>query len=594
MAIGANTVFEIRSTATAGNVNGGGFNPSNATPGVDYSQQDAAQWHYTDLVSTNATNAAPQISSVARPFVANDCGNLLRIVSGTSWTNSPGVYEIVSVSAGVATLDKACGASASISGGNGYLGGAWSLGSASDNSQVAAILPASYFGTVWIKAGTYSIIASINMSSVSGDKGSGFWKFQGYNTVRGDNPTGTNRPKIVHTVNNLFIILGSFCEAANLNVICASNSGYGPLSLYGGYGRMINVRLVNYSTTANMPGTLAGTFCQYIRCEFVCTAGYAIANTGAMSFSFHECYFHDSNYGAYNNYAGASEPMTFSNCIFEHIITACFSEPAGQEQGWFIVKNCTFYGGETVKVGTGIEMNGTTTLASQLAAFNNIFYGLVTGIKNGQLSNVNWENYNNFYNNTTDRTNFVTGPNSIALNPAFAGVGQYVNVGTVTSSGSVLTDTGAAFTNVVAGRDFVYVTAMTGGNGVGIYPINAKTASTLTCDNALGSGTAITYSIIWGHNFAVGTNMKATSAPHANIYSTSYVDLGAIQRSEPAAGDLRSGVDYGTLVVPTLANTKTGVAGDGGTGTYDGSDRWSDLGIANARAGTPYKANSLT
>ncbi|MGZ6477692.1 MAG: hypothetical protein ACXWQE_00240, partial [Bdellovibrionales bacterium] len=35
-------------------------------------------------------------------------------------------------------------------------------------------------------------------------------------------------------------------------------------------------------------------------------------------------------------------------------------------------------------------------------------------------------------------------------------------------------------------------------------------------------------------------------------------------------------------------------AGDGGTGTYDGSDRWSDLGIANARAGTPYKANSLT
>lgn len=72
---------------------------------------------------------------------------------------------------------------------------------------------------------------------------------------------------------------------------------------------------------------------------------------------------------------------------------------------------------------------------------------------------------------------------------------------------------------------------------------------------------------------------------------------------EPAAyasaGDVRSGVDRGdgttgTLVVPSLANTKIGVAGDGGTGTYDGSDRWSDPGVANVLAATAYKANSAT
>jgi hypothetical protein len=39
---------------------------------------------------------------------------------------------------------------------------------------------------------------------------------------------------------------------------------------------------------------------------------------------------------------------------------------------------------------------------------------------------------------------------------------------------------------------------------------------------------------------------------------------------------------------------KTGVAGDGGTGTYDGSDRWTDVGIANVRSGSVYKANSVT
>jgi hypothetical protein len=72
---------------------------------------------------------------------------------------------------------------------------------------------------------------------------------------------------------------------------------------------------------------------------------------------------------------------------------------------------------------------------------------------------------------------------------------------------------------------------------------------------------------------------------------------------EPAAyasaGDVRSGVDRGdgttgTLVVPSLANTKVGVAGDGGTGTYDGSDRWTDPGVANVRSGTAYKAGSTS
>lgn len=70
----------------------------------------------------------------------------------------------------------------------------------------------------------------------------------------------------------------------------------------------------------------------------------------------------------------------------------------------------------------------------------------------------------------------------------------------------------------------------------------------------------------------------------------------------PAVGDVRSGTAYavdgalytGTAVIPSLANTKIGVAGDGGTGTYDGSDRWSDPGVTHVRSGTAYKANSTS
>jgi hypothetical protein len=69
----------------------------------------------------------------------------------------------------------------------------------------------------------------------------------------------------------------------------------------------------------------------------------------------------------------------------------------------------------------------------------------------------------------------------------------------------------------------------------------------------------------------------------------------------PGAGNVRSGTTYGpsggttgSLAVPSLADTRVGVAGDGGTGTYDGSDRWSDPGVENVRAGETYRANSTT
>ncbi len=78
------------------------------------------------------------------------------------------------------------------------------------------------------------------------------------------------------------------------------------------------------------------------------------------------------------------------------------------------------------------------------------------------------------------------------------------------------------------------------------------------------------------------------------INGTSLTGTAAI----PSAANVRSGTatdaTTGTLVVPTLANTKTGVAGDGGTGTYDGSDRWTDPGESNVRSATAYKANSTS
>lgn len=48
--------------------------------------------------------------------------------------------------------------------------------------------------------------------------------------------------------------------------------------------------------------------------------------------------------------------------------------------------------------------------------------------------------------------------------------------------------------------------------------------------------------------------------------------------------------------LPSIGNVKTGISFDNGllTGTYTGSDRWTDPGVANVRFGTVYKVNSTT
>lgn len=94
MALSASTVFQIQSTATASNVNSGGFNPANTNM-------------LTDGAATSANGNSPVFSSASYNFVAGDVGHWVYIKSGTSWT--PGWYQVASVAANAATLSAAIG-----------------------------------------------------------------------------------------------------------------------------------------------------------------------------------------------------------------------------------------------------------------------------------------------------------------------------------------------------------------------------------------------------------------------------------------------------------------------------------------------------
>jgi hypothetical protein len=94
--------------------------PTGATWTIDYSQQNAAQFSYTDLASAGA---GLTVSSAAFPFARHQVGNMLVIASGTNFT--AGNYIIASVAAGVATVTGAANITSGVgASGVGGLGGA--------------------------------------------------------------------------------------------------------------------------------------------------------------------------------------------------------------------------------------------------------------------------------------------------------------------------------------------------------------------------------------------------------------------------------------------------------------------------------------
>src|ERR1019366_2896798 len=97
-----------------------------------------------------------------------------------------GRYEIVSVSGNAATLDRACGTTNNASGGTWYEGGAFANG----ETVISTTLVAG--NTLWIKAGSYTApTTNWNIGAWTGTATLSI-AITGYNTTRGDSPTGNN------------------------------------------------------------------------------------------------------------------------------------------------------------------------------------------------------------------------------------------------------------------------------------------------------------------------------------------------------------------------------------------------------------------
>jgi len=186
MALGAATVWEVRSSGAL--TGGGGFDSGVATPGTDYSQQDAAQDSGTDLACADGDAATPTVTSASHNFVAADEGNIINITeAGTGFTL--GRYVITDTAANGAILDRACGADGALTGGDWYLGGA-----VDHPDTVSSVVVDG--NDVYVKAGTYQQVGAndfVLQCSVDGTNGSKI-QWIGYNTARTTTPKGDDRP----------------------------------------------------------------------------------------------------------------------------------------------------------------------------------------------------------------------------------------------------------------------------------------------------------------------------------------------------------------------------------------------------------------
>ena len=389
MAIPATCVWEVRPTNGTANA-GGGFDPAVASPGTDFSQQDAVQVAYTDLV----IGASNTLTSAATPFTSADVGNNIAITGGTGFTT--GIYNIRSYAASAVTLDRSPGTLAS-TGGTGNLGGA-RKGIVGGTTTLASSVVAG--NIVWIKNEAWN--EAVQMA-VAGSTGNPI-TFEGYNTSRGDSPTGSNRPRLNRGGAAGNAIGGSLGDLIFKNIWVSNVGGT------GGWNNTTSTCVFINCRSSNNTGYGFNVAGIKINCEADNNTGSGFGAAASTSRGLIGCYAHD-NSGVGITFVANNEAAIFS------ISEANSSHGISLSTSTNMVFGCTI-NGNTGASTDGLTSSGITPAGS--SSYNNIIsnngrYGANT--TDGDSATAN---YNNYYGNgTSARNNFPTGPNDIALDPGF-------------------------------------------------------------------------------------------------------------------------------------------------------------------------------
>jgi len=127
------------------------------------------------------------------------------------------------------------------------------------------------------------------------------------------------------------------------------------------------------------------------------------------------------------------------HCIFWDLYYGIEHQTALTAAEDWDIENCTFY----QVVAAGVRVAGIAA-TGKMHIKDNIFYGQSTAAPEGAVVFVNApagdvvSDYNDYFNNTNDRTNLAAGVNDIAVNPVFTGGPTTQWVGAISGSTSLL------------------------------------------------------------------------------------------------------------------------------------------------------------
>lgn len=534
----ANTVAGVASVGT----------PTNGTIGLDMSQATAARhsWVSGGSEFTNdltCTNANPSVcTSSSYNFQAIDVGNSIHITAGTginTGTTGEKWAEIVSVAANAATLDhNITTGAATLTAATAYLGGALSMNSTLDDDVMEAAGGTNGTGATkfFVKNGAVGIGEPVAISAGAAGGTEMPVVIEGYNSLRGDTPTLANCPVFNQGTN-------TFSTAANWDIYNARFRGTGTsvISL-GTSSKLFNARVTQMSTTADRVAITLGSGSLLQGIEAISYRGRALSGA-AVNSAILGSWIHDSNVLYYTANSNTAH-LLIQNSILSGAVTNGFDASAFVVTSGVVTLNSnTFYGTEA-KRGTAVNL---ATGNTNIRLTNNIFYGFTTAVSHADSQRVGFGDYNDYYNNTTNLTNWQTGSHSLTLDPQFTNVHEFTGTGASSSTNVLTYGTGGFNAVVVDGATWVNLSAGSGtGFATGIYPVSAHTDTTLTfadpAGNAMnitssGAGSGIDFQFTYGFNFAIGANLKAAGFPGAMPGgSTGYLDIGAVQRQEPVGG----------------------------------------------------------
>lgn len=534
----ATTYFECRTTGTAGNLNGCAFDYTYTGQGTDFSQQDGFQSSGTVLATTDGLGTSScTVSAAGYTWGPEYVGNGIHLSNGASWTTTgAGSWHIInSTNATGLAISGPCGSANSLSNGTFYIGGACSLNSTFDSDLFQNGVSGNKF---WIKNGSFTVGESV--ASLPAGSGTNPIVIEGYNVSHGDTPTYTSRPQL-NLGASFTMTGGQFWDVRNIRHIGLTAS----FLVSGPNGKYINDLIKNTSSTSGRTAFVPAADTFLFNSEVQSYKGTAISAGGTPRWVIAGNYIHDSDTGI-GLTASSGQQIILDNLIV-NIATTAISLGAGVTQRSLIAHN-TLYGGEN-KIGNNAGITFTTTLSRNMPIYDNIIYGFATGTKHVDAPSTNWEGfdeYNDYFNNGTDASNWIKGVSDVALNPVFANVTQLTNnsagytVGTCGAADNTLTVSGGTFSaSGVTTSMYVYLSSGTNLNP-GIYGITAVGATTLTLDSdcsASTTGSNIAWQLTLGNDFRIGPNLKGQGFPGTfnslGQTTTGYMDIGAVQRQEP-------------------------------------------------------------